>query len=942
MKKVSKFFIYFSLLFLYAVTLHAAEYVAFSLKVAEERIVSTPKDKDFRKTHPEVFTLGGITKIRGLVYDRKNKDVILVGERDPERSILTLDDFVVALRARFIHGKWPLVSIDPTPDTKKTNMQIVRFEGGIENTQFGQDLFDADYRLKQIGMGLLPSGVPGLKTYWDLGMEKAKERSGGSHKIGSRFWFYPVLPSVTVREDVVAIKGLKVGVFTEVLSAEIDGKEIEDLSTFQDQAGDMFAKQISERFENLAAVHPSFSRLQGLDELVALTKAIEEMDEKPDLDWWLMEYQVNQVDTREELKVLKRREEYRVPVSGGYYKGYEEVSGGVELMAVALRLKAGDVTALKEAVSKTKPKHDSLSWRFVVAEWLIPTSPGMLMMDDIAPLITQAVFLQKKKHNNDAIILYGKIIKFKPDWDWPYYNRGSAYYDKGQHNQAISDFTKALEINPKFAKAYNNRGTAYADKGQYDQAIANFNKALEINPMDATAYVNLGSAHGEKDEHNQAISDFTKALEINPKFAEAYYGRGTIYAMTGRYDQATSDLNKSIEINPRYADAHYNRGKTYFLKGQYNQAISDFSKAIEIDPKDVKAYVNKAIICEKVGRIRDALKAYEEFIKHSTQQRGVHIKHAQERIRELQRLDSRAAMANDSNSQLIEAVKAGEVQDVWSLLEKDANCNAKDTAGFTALMYASDKGNAVVVRFLLEKGANVNAQAGPNLTALAFAAIKGHAEVVRELCSKGANANSKDNKGASVLTAAAQEGHIETVRILLDNGADPNSADRDGWTPLMAAASNGQTEIIKILLQRDVNLQAETDDGMMALHAAAQEGCVEAINLLLKNNSDVNAKTHKGNTALIMASDYGHKRAVKALLANGADVNLKNDTGGTALIAAAQKGFLEIVETLLSSGADSSTETTNGWTALKLAEEYGHSEVVKLMERVVNQKINVR
>ena len=56
---------------------------------------------------------------------------------------------MVALRARFIHGKWPLVSIDPTEETKKTDMQIVRFEGGIEETQFGQDLFDADYRLKE-------------------------------------------------------------------------------------------------------------------------------------------------------------------------------------------------------------------------------------------------------------------------------------------------------------------------------------------------------------------------------------------------------------------------------------------------------------------------------------------------------------------------------------------------------------------------------------------------------------------------------------------------------------------------------------------------------------------------------------------------------------------------------------------------------------------------
>ena len=614
MKKVSKFFICFSLLFLYAGTLHAAEYVAFSLKVAQERIVSTPKDKDFRKAHPEVFTLGGITKIRGLVYDRKNEDIILVGQRDPERSILTLDDFVVALRARFIHGKWPLVSIDPTPETEKTQMQVVRFEGGIENTQFGQDLLDADYRLKKIGMGLLPSGVQGLKTYWDLGMERVKHGSGSSHKIGSRFWFYPVLPSVTVREDVVAIKGLKVGVFTEVLSAEIDGKEIEDLSTFQDQAGDMFAKQISERFENLATVHPSFSRLQGLDELVALTKAIEEMYEKPDLDWWLMEYQVKHVDTRDELKVLKRREEYRVPVSEGYYEGHWEVSGGVELMAIALRLKAGDVTALKEAVLKTRPKPDAFCWSFF-EKWFISTTPDMLEMESIIELFTQAVFLQKQKRYVDAIILYGKIIEPNLDWDWPHYCRGCAYHDKGQYEQAIFDFTKALEINPKGCFSYAARAHAYQEMGQPDKAISDFTKALEINARLAPVYWFRGFVYYQKGQLDKAISDFTKALGINPRLALVRRLRGSVYGMMGQPDKAISDFTKALEINPRLADAHLGRGTAYSQKGQPDKAISDFTKALEINSRWAEAYWSRGDVYNHKGQYYKAILDFTKALK---------------------------------------------------------------------------------------------------------------------------------------------------------------------------------------------------------------------------------------------------------------------------------------------------------------------------------------
>ncbi len=426
--------------------LHGAEYVAFSLKVAQERVEKGPER--WRQKEPEVLMLAGINRIEGFVYDRDAKDLILVGRREEGRAPLTLDDLAVALRARFRYNQWPLVSIDPTKETQKTEMQVVRFEGGIEETQFGEDLFDADYRLKRIGMGLLPSGIPGLKTYWDLGMEKAKEGAAGSQKISSRFWFYPVLPSVAVREDVAAIKGLKVGVFTEVLSAEIDGKKIEDLSTFQDVAGDRFAKAVSDNFESLCEVHPSFLRLQGLDEVVALTKALEEMDERPDLSFWLENYRVGRAETKKEVKVLRRFEEYQLAAAGGFYRGYQELSGGVELMAIALRLKAGDVTALKEAVLKTRPKPDSLSWGFITGEWLIPFPIGEVDAASAAALYAHGEFLFRQKDYDRAIAFWLQVARAYPEMGEVYFKIGSAFERKGMPACAADYYTKALQLDP--------------------------------------------------------------------------------------------------------------------------------------------------------------------------------------------------------------------------------------------------------------------------------------------------------------------------------------------------------------------------------------------------------------------------------------------------------------------------------------------------------------
>src|SRR5580693_1748094 len=45
-----------------------------------------------------------------------------------------------------------------------------------------------------------------------------------------------------------------------------------------------------------------------------------------------------------------------------------------------------------------------------------------------------------------------------------FYNRGTAYANKGQADRAIEDYDQAIRLNPNFAEAFNNRGAAYAGK----------------------------------------------------------------------------------------------------------------------------------------------------------------------------------------------------------------------------------------------------------------------------------------------------------------------------------------------------------------------------------------------------------------------------------------------------------------------------------------------
>jgi hypothetical protein len=168
-----------------AFALEKKTFVAYSMKVAQARVEEAKrKREDFRTKQPDLFYLGGITKPWAVVMDTKAGDWILVGERDPRSSVLTLDDWAVALRARFIHAENdPRVTIDPIPSetclkagTKEgcrdSTRQEVRFFGGIGDTHFGQVCYEADWLMKKVGLGLEKLPVEKLKTLYDLSVDR--------------------------------------------------------------------------------------------------------------------------------------------------------------------------------------------------------------------------------------------------------------------------------------------------------------------------------------------------------------------------------------------------------------------------------------------------------------------------------------------------------------------------------------------------------------------------------------------------------------------------------------------------------------------------------------------------------------------------------------------------------------------------------------------------
>jgi ankyrin repeat protein len=282
------------------------------------------------------------------------------------------------------------------------------------------------------------------------------------------------------------------------------------------------------------------------------------------------------------------------------------------------------------------------------------------------------------------------------------------------------------------------------------------------------------------------------------------------------------------------------------------------------------------------------------------------------------------------------AVKAAEgtpADKTRRLVASQADLNAKDSKGHTALMRAAMYGHTEAARLLLEAGANVKVKDGYGDTAFCYAAGAGHIEVVKLLLPTKPDIN-------RALKDAATGGHSDIVRFLNAAGADVNSPS--AFEPALSRAIIwGHVETVRQLIAAQANVNArygysKTDT---PLWEAIRVDQPDIVKLLIDARVDVNEHYDDGKTALMYAIEEEHMEIVRLLLAAGANVNTGDSHGATALIyAVSDKDNTEMVEMLLDAKADITKKDRHGNNAALQAAQYGefgrrNKKIIDLLEQ---------
>ena len=272
----------------------------------------------------------------------------------------------------------------------------------------------------------------------------------------------------------------------------------------------------------LAQSQPPLASLRELTRLSALAKGCARSSSKFEFRKLISSYHSIKVTTPTEKEVVVQRDMLR----------RLEYRGGVELKALAMRLKEGDASALRQLVLKARPAPSALSWKFIVRlENGIPEGvnipPQNETGQDAGALLAQGFFLYDRNRFADAAKCFDSILRLFPNCD-------DAAWAKAMtlREEAITKAGGAVDIAFK----------------QVQKSTELLEQLVKRNPLCVQAFFQLGITHRAFRSNTEAIHDFEQAIKIAPDFAAAHYALGLTWKDTKNYSNAAKCFRAALSL----------------------------------------------------------------------------------------------------------------------------------------------------------------------------------------------------------------------------------------------------------------------------------------------------------------------------------------------------------------------------------------------------------
>lgn len=160
-----------------------------------------------------------------------------------------------------------------------------------------------------------------------------------------------------------------------------------------------------------------------------------------------------------------------------------------------------------------------------------------------------------------------------------------ASFQAGRHEEAWNLYQALCQADRLDADARLMCGVIAGLRGDGTCAEDYCRQALALDPKLATAHFNLGIALRSQGKFAEACQSFKRATELIENYSEAMDALAHAYIALYDWPAAARVLEKIISVWPRKAEMHSNLGTVYQAMGRIQDAIAAYEAALKINPR---------------------------------------------------------------------------------------------------------------------------------------------------------------------------------------------------------------------------------------------------------------------------------------------------------------------------------------------------------------------
>jgi tetratricopeptide (TPR) repeat protein len=267
-----------------------------------------------------------------------------------------------------------------------------------------------------------------------------------------------------------------------------------------------------------------------------------------------------------------------------------------------------------------------------------PPKPAVASSAEFDRLLDVATEARKAQRWEEAVALYGKVVKLKPAYVEGYWYQGTAYYSLDDFPNCRDTFRKVVRLAPKNGAAFAFLGLCEFGVKEYDKSLQHLLESRILGVGDAPELGSVARYHAavlmtrveQFEQALETLGEFAAEGDDNPRVIEAM-GLATLrmpflpveappdrremilmagrasYLMATRNTAASGRAFEALAARyPETPNVHYAYG-VFLLQEEPDKALNEFKRELELQPDHPWSLMQMAYEYLKRGDAQTAL-----------------------------------------------------------------------------------------------------------------------------------------------------------------------------------------------------------------------------------------------------------------------------------------------------------------------------------------------